>query len=123
MGTHRKRSEDQRREVHIPLETEGHINNHLENIGRNGLRCYTKKHIDEMTLLDMRFQLPNIPIITDRLVDGGWIECRGVVINCQPVRRSPGDKHYEVAVYFSEISDENKNLLADFISRAALSGI
>ncbi len=115
MVEHRERRYDQRREVRFPIETEGHFNNYSDNIGRNGLLCYTKKHIDEMTLLDMRFQLPLEDSRMDELAEAGWIECKGVVVRCEPVVRNQGEKRFEVAVYFSDISDDHKSLLDQYV--------
>ncbi len=106
----------------IVSETEGCITDVLEHIGQNGLLCYTTRSFEEMTLLDMRFELPDDqsnnhpPFVTD------WVQCEGVVVRCEPVVLNTDATHYEVAVYFSEISEENKNLLQKHVNRRLVVG-
>ncbi len=116
MDTHLKGRSEKGYISSTSLETEARINNHVDNIGRNGLLCYSNKYFDVMTMLDMRFQIPCFPEREDNMFHHNWIECQGVVVNCEPATLYPSEKHYEVAVYFSEISEEYKTILADFIN-------
>jgi hypothetical protein len=101
----------------VPKITEGHIQNYTKNIGYNGLLCYTKKYIGEMTLLDMKFQFPCCSERSRKKKKQGWIECQGVVVSCEPLGKKKRDGAYEVSVYFSKMSDRNKSLLAKHVSK------
>ncbi len=108
--------------VTIPLETKGLIQNYAENICPHGLLCYTSRYIREMTLLSMRFQLPLVELEHNGLAEYGWIECKGVVIRCNLVVEEEKNENYEVAVYFSEISEKDKSLLKNYVAGDVSSG-
>lgn len=119
MVEYREKRASLRHDCAVTIITSGQVENYTKNIGYNGLLCYTQKYIGEMTLLDMKFQFPRCPERTRNNQFQGWIECQGVVVRCDPVEEIRGDARYELAVYFSKISDANKKLLAEYVEKHA----
>ncbi len=84
-----------------------------QNISLSGMMCRTSRRIDEMTLLDIKFQLPQRG---DREFAAEiWVECRGVVVSCER-REACGFAHpYEIEIFFDHISERNRLLLAYYV--------
>lgn len=82
-------------------------------ISLSGMLCRTSKRIDEMTLLNIKFQLPQAG--RGNTAAGIWIECSGVVVSCE--RREPDifDHPYQLEIFFDHISEKNHLLLADYV--------
>lgn len=96
------------------MAIEGQVTNSCENISQSGLLCYTKKPIEEMKVLDIVLELPLER--EDRVVaTADNVECVGVVVRCNAVDRGGSDELYEVAIYFNEISDYNRDKLARYV--------
>lgn len=102
------------RKVDMPVDIEGFVPNFPQNISQSGLLCRTSRKIDEMTLLEVKFQLPRVeysPIDKDI-----WIECSGVVVRCEKKEtnnaESPTELPYEVAIFFDQISERHRDILA-----------
>ncbi|MEE4239967.1 MAG: PilZ domain-containing protein [Desulfopila sp.] len=77
-----------------------------ENISRSGMLCYSTRKIEELTLLEMKFQLPND--------ESSWIECLGVVVRCEKKVTGESMYSYDVEIFFDRISDKHRDLLAAF---------
>ncbi len=103
----------------MPIEIEGLVSS-FSNISQSGLLCRTSKKIDEMTLLDIKFQLPQVEYKT--VDEGVWIECSGVVVRCEKKDNKnaelPGEMAYEVAIFFDQISERYRSLLARHVDNA-----
>lgn len=108
--------ESERSNLDISFEFQGQVPSFSQNISQSGMLCRTSRQIEELTILDIRFQLPR----RDGNTDGPfWIECSGVVIRCEKadvdgVNSSP--LPYEVAIYFDDMSDEDRDILASYVS-------
>lgn len=99
-----------------PQEIKGLVSCHYRNINQSGLLCRTSKKIDEMTLLAIKFQIPSVAgSIANEDV---WVECSGVVVYCEKKETTklakPSELAYEVAIYFNQISDRYRSLLARY---------
>jgi len=83
----------------------------LRDLSAAGLCFYCEEPVEEMTLLDVRLDLP----------DGVKKEFRakGAVVRCE--RISPHVEHYEIAVFLHEIDSEQRTRLASFVKRLAAS--
>lgn len=110
----RKWRRHSRSEIGIPLEFKGQVASLSKNISQSGMLCRTSRQINEMTLLDIRFQLPDIEKYAAERV---WVECSGVVVRCEKKEPEDIELPYEVAIFFDRISDKNKNLLANYCDR------
>ena len=99
-----------------PLEIEGFVPSISGSISQSGLLCRTSRKLDEMTLLDIKFQLPQIEYKS--VEEDGWIKCSGVVVHCEKKDQEnvelASELPYEVAIFFDRISDKYRNLLAKY---------
>ena len=43
------------------------------------------------------------------------IKCKGAIVRIEPIIGNFEKAHYNIAVFFTEISDKNKNLLSEFV--------
>lgn len=80
------------------------------NISSNGVYFASPSFVEPLTRLGLRLLLPG---------DGGAaetvVECVGVVVRCVPEAPSPQVDRYEVACYFTETSDDFRNLLEEYV--------
>lgn len=94
-------------------EFQGAVYRVTESISRSGMLCRTSRQLAELTLLDVRFQLPKIHDFASTSV---WVECTGVVVHCEQTTEESGEMPFEVAIFFQSISEKNKVLLEDFLA-------
>jgi hypothetical protein len=67
-----------------------------------GALCQVNKPIPEMTHLKMILELP-----------GKYAECEGTVVRVE--KNSPSEDIYNIAIYFNEISKDEKKKIADYL--------
>ncbi|MEZ5976617.1 MAG: PilZ domain-containing protein [Planctomycetota bacterium] len=77
----------------------------LRDLSASGLCFFSEEPIGEMTLLDVRLDLPD-----DREEE---LRAKGAVVRCE--RISPHLEHYEVAVFLHEITEAQRARLASFV--------
>lgn len=84
---------------------EGSFQARLRDVSASGVCFHLDRPVPEMSLLAVELRLPG---------DGPArsVRGRGVVVRCQQV--SPALEHYEVAVFFNELEDADRELLAGF---------
>ena len=87
---------------------EGEFEARLRDISRAGVCFYLDRRVPEMTILKMDLALP---ALKGRVVRAG-----GVVVRCQAV--SPHLDHYEVAMFFNDISDDDREALTRMVDQA-----
>jgi hypothetical protein len=96
------------------MEFQGKVAPISQNISESGMLCRTSRKVDEMTLLDIKFELPDsTSFSTDKI----WVECRGVVVRCEKKDLGNGELPYEVAIFFDSISKKDKDLLATLVEK------
>lgn len=83
--------------------------NHVDNISANGVLCHTVKPIPLMTKLRMAVDLPE----HGSHRESRRIECEGIVVRCDP--HELGDDHFEVAIFYTDISHEAREAIEDFV--------
>ena len=79
----------------------------VKDISVSGVCCQSEVPIPEMTRVYMEITLP-----ADRQRNGLPVSADGAVVRCQPKAPSPG---YEVAIFFLQISDENRAAIARYV--------
>jgi hypothetical protein len=99
--------------VGISFEFLGRVSSLSQNISKSGMVCRTSRKIEEMTLLDIRFELPETP---QYMAPETLIECGGVVINCEKKGEDTATLPYEVAIFFNRISEKDRRLLSQYIA-------
>ncbi len=109
-----ERRKDHRLDNSIPLklcQEDGDIVTETENISRSGAYCRVSRYIEPMTKIKTQLLLPitrNGKQATKR------ISCSGVVVRIEEIS-NPKD-HYNVAIFFNDISVKDSELIADYIS-------
>lgn len=91
----------------LTFEFLGRVPSLSENVSQSGMVCRTSRKIEEMTIVDIRFELPKLP---DK-----WVECSGIVVNCEKKGADTATLPYEVAIFFDRISERDRTLLASFV--------
>jgi len=99
--------------VCLSFEFLGRVPSLSKNISKSGMVCRTSRKIEELTILDIRFELPTTP---KYVAAETWVECSGVVINCEKKGADTATLPYEVAIFFDRISKKDRELLSDYIS-------
>lgn len=80
----------------------------LRDISTIGLACTSPAPIAEMTLVGLDFSLP------------GSVEkhhVKGAVVRCEPMPAAAGKKHWDMAVYFTEITPVTKAALQNYVAK------
>lgn len=80
----------------------------LRDLSAAGACFFHDQPIDEMTLVELSFDLPAAGGTTSVLA-------RGAVVRCQ--RISPRVEHYEVAVFLHDIREEDRRALAAWVKQ------
>ncbi len=78
------------------------------NISTAGAYCFTDQFIAPMTKLQLRLELPHSPKPVK-------IQCEGVVVRSEPVVSSAQQGQYHLAVFFSEMSERDRDAIARFV--------
>jgi hypothetical protein len=76
------------------------------NISRSGAYCRVNSFIEPMTKIKLNFLIPS------RRGAGKKISCSGVVVRTEPSRQ---DNHYNVAIFFNDISVRDAALISEYI--------
>ncbi|MBU0754829.1 MAG: PilZ domain-containing protein [Planctomycetes bacterium] len=84
----------------------------LKNISVSGLSCICSEQIPEMTLVDLKMQLPALP---EEDLEFYPLSCKGAVVRCEPISRSNSRRKWMIAIYFTEVDDENKDILHRYV--------
>ena len=81
------------------------------NVSANGVYFASLAFIPLLTKLRITLELPE---------DGGdpsRVTCDGVVVRTEPEEETPGESDYQVACYFTDISDRDRERLESYILR------
>jgi hypothetical protein len=106
----------ERSSLDVSFEFQGQVLSLSQNISQSGMLCRTSRQIEELTILDIRFQLPRLDGHT---AGPFWIECSGVVVRCEKTEADglhSSPLPYEVAIYFDDISDTDRDILAGYVT-------
>ncbi len=81
------------------------------NVSANGVYFASATYIPLLTRLRITLELPESSGRASR------VACDGVVVRSEPEEESPGTSEYEVACYFTEIADADRERLESYILR------
>ena len=79
-----------------------------KNISTVGVYCTLDRFIAPMTKLQLQFEIPN----GARRVR---VQGEGVVVRAEPVVTNAEQGHYNIAIFFTEITDHNRSVIARFV--------
>lgn len=99
----------------LPLRL-GQANSRLvtrtENISASGAYCRVARYVEPMTKLKIRLELPGAGRGTSQVISG-----KGVVVRIEPPHHSPGQRSYKIAIFFNNLSDRYRGLLAAYVEQ------
>ena len=99
----------------VPLKISfeaGDVVAETKNISRSGSYCHVNKYIEPMTKLKVQLLIPQKK---NNKVSTKKIACEGIVVRSEPVNNT---KHYEVAVFFNDISQKDAEIISEFVSHS-----
>jgi len=88
-----------------------------KNLSCGGVLCQLSQPIPAMTQLDILMELPVAPSDPP----SRSIRCVGVVVRQEPQTEPEGSTSYLTAIYFSEIKQEDRRHIAEFVLKSMLS--
>lgn len=103
----------EKRDLHVSLEFPGEISSLSQHISQSGMLCRTSRKIKELTVLDIRLELP---VAEESGRESRWLMCSGVVVHCEEKNEEFSNLPYELTIFFDRISPRDRNLLAKFTS-------
>lgn len=89
---------------------------HTLNISASGLYCKIDKEIPLMSRVRLVLMVPDLSKDAEAVKS---IEVNGVVVREHPVIIDGQTKHYDVAIFFEDLSPKNKEIIANYIARKA----
>jgi len=79
-----------------------------KNLSASGTYCTLDRFVSPMTKLNLRFEIPNGK-------SKALIQCTGVVVRVEPVVMDLDKPRYHTALFFSDISDNDRAIIARFV--------
>ena len=94
----------------VRLSSESHADPAiLRDLSEIGLACSAPQPIAEMTLVGLDFVLPG---------SAENHHVQGAVVRCAPLRVPSGaERRWDIAVYFTEVSDATRRALREYVAR------
>jgi len=86
---------------------------HTMNISSSGLYCKLDKELPLMSKVKLMLMIPD-PVKEGALKD---LEVDGVVVRQHPVTIDGSVKHYDVAIFFEDLSEKDREVIAGYIKR------
>ncbi|MBF0478780.1 MAG: PilZ domain-containing protein [Candidatus Omnitrophica bacterium] len=108
-----ERRQHQRIKNNVPLKLSHDLGDSVTetfNLSRSGAYCQVQGYIEPMTKMKIQLLLPlqkNGKTVSKKMI------CQGVVVRVEP---SDKKDHFNVAVFFNEMSDKNSEALADYVN-------
>lgn len=81
---------------------------HTKNLSASGAYCVFKRFVPLMTKLDIHLRIPSNPHAKE-------IACQGVVVRIEPPHADPDCRHYDVAIFFSDLAEMARASLTAYI--------
>ncbi len=101
----------------LSLEVKGgdfDIITHTLNVSASGIYCKVEKEIPLMARVQLMLMMP------DPAKDGKGsigVEVDGVVVRQHPVIIDGSVKHYDIAIFFENLSSKHREMISDYIAR------
>lgn len=108
MGGGKERREFPRSKSSIPVAGGDDVLEHVDNISGSGVLCHTKKPVALMTKMSIVLELPGD-------IDGGRVQCEGVVVRCDPDPKKGGS--YEVAILYTYVEEDDRARIEAFVEK------
>ena len=86
---------------------------HTLNISASGIYCKVNKEMPLMSRVCLRLMMPDYSSADGALKS---IEVSGVVVREHPVIIDGQTKHYDIAIFFEDLSSKDRDLISSYIS-------
>lgn len=83
-----------------------------QNISTSGVYCSSSHYLAPLSKVALTIVLPRLPNSTG---SQELIKCEGIVVRCQPTGKK-GQHSYELACMFSDLSDQYRAIIDDFVT-------
>ncbi len=111
MEERRKHPRSQRGFAQPQAAVSGNLIRHVDNISCSGVLCRTENNIPLMEKLLVTIELPD-----HGSDDTGFsFECEGVVVRSEPVECEHDGVEYQVAIFFTNLSDDARERIAGYV--------
>lgn len=87
---------------------------HTLNVSASGVYCKIDRPIPLMSRVKLALMVPGLKNADSTPMQ---IETTGVVVREHPVIIDGQKKHYDIAIFFEDLSDEGRRIIQDYISR------
>jgi len=81
-----------------------------KNLSCSGAYCTVAQYVEPMTKLKIQLLLP---LRRNNKISTKKVSCLGVVVRTEPY---PEQKNFNVAIYFNEVHDRDKKIIAEYIA-------
>jgi len=81
-----------------------------KNISASGAYCQIPRFVAPMTKLQVWLEIPSRS-------HPARIECQGVVVRVEPSRINPHPARYHVAIFFSDLADRDRSIIARYVQQ------
>jgi hypothetical protein len=116
MGQKERRSAPRIEDDELSLELHSgnfDIMAHTLNISESGLYCKVDRDLPIMSRIKLMLMIPGRP---DSKKEAGGVEVEGVVVRAHPVIINGKVKHYDVAIFFDNLSSRARDIIKSYIS-------
>lgn len=79
-----------------------------QNLSTAGVYCTLGKFLAPMSKVQLTFELPNGS-------RSSTVRCTGVVVRVEPVIANPSRGQFNVAIFFTELSDRDRSTITRFV--------
>lgn len=86
---------------------------HTLNISSSGVYCKLDKELPLMSRVKLVLMIPD----ADKESSLKDLEVSGVVVRQHPVTIDGAIKHYDVAIFFEDLSDKDKDVIAAYVAK------
>ena len=98
----------------LTIDSGHNIATHTQNLSGNGVYCLVEKHIPVMSQIKLTLIVPT------HSADGhttSTIECDGVVVRSTPSKNPEGEKCYQVAIFFPNLSESDSQKISTYVDQ------
>ena len=87
---------------------------HTLNISASGLYCKVDREVPLMSRVKLMLMIPDQSVAAKEVRN---VEVEGVVVRAHPVIVDGQIKHYDIAIFFENLSPKHREMISDYIAR------
>ncbi len=100
----------------------GQIVTESQNISASGVYCHSARYLPPLSRVALTIVLPGLGPLRGRVE---MVKCEGVVVRCEQLSTGPrrGAHPFELACAFTDLDEERRRLLEEFVTRRNLEAL